>query len=85
MAVVAAAVAVGRVAGCAPFVEGAVDADGVDVFHDEVGAGGVFFEVEVLAVERDGDGVVGVELADEIARFGEEVEGILVAVGSVDC
>lgn len=83
-AVVAAAVAVRGVAGGVPLVgEGEVGGDGVGVRHDDVGAGGVLLEVEVVAVEHEGDGVVGVEAFDGRVGDAGGVEGVAPAVGLV--
>ena len=64
-AVIAAAVAVGGVAGgVVDGGEAGVDGDRVDVREQDVGAGAVGCEVEVGAVEAERGGVVGVELLE---------------------
>lgn len=81
LAVVAAAVAVGGVdGGVVDEGVGGVDGDGVDVRHDDVGAGGVGGVVEVEAVEGEGDGVVGVDGADVVVAETGGVQGVGVPV-----
>lgn len=81
---VAAAVAVGLVAhGVVHGGEGGGLDERVGVLEDDVGAGGVRVEVEVVAVEHEGDGVVGVEGADGVVRDARAVEGVGPPVGLV--
>ena len=60
--------------------EGRVCANGVDVREDDVGAGGVLFEMVVFAVEAERDGVVGVEGFDDVVCCFWRGEGIYLAV-----
>lgn len=86
--VITPAVAIGRITRGAPFGHGQVgrgrkSADGVDVGHQDVGGARIIGEVVVLAVEDQGDGVVGVGLGDGVVGEQGEGEGGLPAVWSV--
>lgn len=57
-----------------------VGSDGVGVCHDDICTGGIFLEMVVLAIEAEGDGVIGIKGLDERVSFGRCVRGVFMAI-----